>query len=372
MKKPKILVLHQGVKCDYQNDMVFISLLTSKKILLDSNVYPDFLFKDFKGSNLYGRGFTMYKKIDISYKKNSLDNVTIKKRIKEKYYDIILYSSIRKYDKFFNQVIKYYSREKIICIDGEDDLNFSIHHYLNSNYFKREISNFLHKINIEPISFFIPNLVLEELRKNFNFDLKKKFLKAYCDPNDKKTYIYKDEKKYFEQYSNSLFGVTKMKGGWDCLRHYEIILCNSLPYFENIDKKPPLVMQGYPVEFQLNANRLFKSQSNKKDCDIDMKKYEFLISKFQKYLQEMSNSFGSFKLKKIIFSQKDLKKSLIIRRNNIFWISFLKIVNIFLLLKWVFRQSGALKKNDPIRRILFIYSFFKRKYFLGKSFKGFF
>ena len=356
-------MLHKGKKCDYQNDMVFISLLTNENIIFDSNIYPDFLFKNFKGSNLYGRGFTIYKKIDKSYKKVGLDNLTIKKRIEDKYYDLIVYSSIRRYDEFFSQVIKFYPKEKIICIDGEDDLNFSIKHYLYSNYYKREISKFLYKINIEPISFFIPNLVLEELRKNYNFNLKKKFLKAYCDPNDKKTYIYKDEKEYYEQYSNSLFGVTKMKGGWDCLRHYEIIFCNCLPYFENIEKKPPLVMQGYPVEFQLNANSFLKLQGDKNVSDFDMKKYKFLISKFQKYLEEMSHSFGSFKLKNLILTKKGLKKSLIFRSSNIFWIFFLKIVNMFLLFKWVFRQSDALKKNDPIRRMIFIFKTFKRKYF---------
>ena len=355
MKKTKVLLLHKGTKCDYQNDMVFISLLTNQNIIFDSNIYPDFLFKDFKGSNLYGRGFTMYKKLDISYKKNDLDNLIIKKRIESTYYDLIIYSSIRRYDKFFNQVIKFYSRDKIICIDGEDDLTFSVKHYLNACYFKREMSKFLAKINIEPISFFIPNLVLEELKKNYNFNLKKKFMKAYCDPNDKKTYIFKDEKNYYKQYSNSLFGVTKMKRGWDCLRHYEIILCNCLPYFENFDRKPPLVMQGYPEKYQLNANNLFKLQADKKVCDFDIKKYKYLISKFQKYQEEMSYSFGSIKLKNMILDKKRVKKSLISRNKNIFWILFLRIVNIFLVFKWIFMISREKKK--PSRIIIFIYNF---------------
>ena len=67
--------------------MVFISLLTDERIIFDSNIYPDFLFKDCKDSNLYGRGFTMYKKLDTSYKKISLSRETIKKRIHNKYYD---------------------------------------------------------------------------------------------------------------------------------------------------------------------------------------------------------------------------------------------------------------------------------------------
>ena len=69
MKKPKILLLHKGDYCDYQNDMIFISLLTNKHIKFDSNIYPEFFFKDYKGSNLYGKGFTLYKKVSSSYKK---------------------------------------------------------------------------------------------------------------------------------------------------------------------------------------------------------------------------------------------------------------------------------------------------------------
>ena len=276
MQKTKILLLHKGESVDYQNDMVFISLLTSKHIQFDSNIYPEYFFKDYKGFNLYGKGFTMYKKLSTSYKRIGLNYQIIKQRIENKYYDFIIYSSIRRYDKYFNEVIKYYASNKIICIDGEDDLNFSVKHYLKSHYFKREITNFLFKINIEPISFFIPDEILKEIRSNFNFNLKKKFLKAYCDPNNPKTYIYNDEKNYYQQYSNSLFGVTKKKAGWDCLRHYEIILCKCLPYFENIDKKPSFIMKGYPVKLQLIANTLFKLNTDKKVCDFDMKNSQLI------------------------------------------------------------------------------------------------
>ena len=61
-------------------------------------------------------------------------------------------------------------------------------------------------------------------------------------------------------------------------------------------------MKGYPVKLQLIANNLFKINTDKKVCDFDMKKYKYLISKFQKYQEEMSTSFGSFQLKNIILS----------------------------------------------------------------------
>lgn len=62
---------------------------------------------------------------------------------------------------------------------------------------------------------------------------------SVIDPRDRKTYIYKNEKDYYDGYNISKFAITKKKGGWDCLRHYEIIASGCLPIFLNIEKCPP-------------------------------------------------------------------------------------------------------------------------------------
>ena len=53
-------------------------------------------------------------------------------------------------------------------------------------------------------------------------------------------------------------------------------------------------MQEYPVKYQLIANKLYNSLAVNKLSDFDMKKYDFLIDKFQKYQEKMSDSFVSF------------------------------------------------------------------------------
>ena len=63
----------------------------------------------------------------------------------------------------------------------------------------------------------------------------------------KNHHIFENEKDYFEDISTSWFGVTSKKGGWDTLRHYEIILLEHF-YFLGITIKPPLCSpQNLPV-----------------------------------------------------------------------------------------------------------------------------
>ena len=62
---------------------------------------------------------------------------------------------------------------------------------------------------------------------------------ATCDPRDTSTYIFDDEESYYNDYAKSLFAITMKKGGWDCLRHYEILAAGCLPVFLNISQNLP-------------------------------------------------------------------------------------------------------------------------------------
>lgn len=56
------------------------------------------------------------------------------------------------------------------------------------------------------------------------------------ETGDKSNYRYgpDDEAAYHKMYQNSLFALTKKKGGWDCLRHYEILANGCIPIFETL------------------------------------------------------------------------------------------------------------------------------------------
>ncbi|CAJ1396103.1 unnamed protein product [Effrenium voratum] len=65
-------------------------------------------------------------------------------------------------------------------------------------------------------------------------------------PGDARTYNYTEEAEYLKMYASSLYCITRKKGGWDCLRHYEILLAGCVPYFLDIELLPSLTMVHFP------------------------------------------------------------------------------------------------------------------------------
>ncbi len=75
-------------------------------------------------------------------------------------------------------------------------------------------------------------------------------------PGDVSTYIYTDETEYYKDYSRSYFALTWKKGGWDCLRHYEILASGCIPYFVDLEKCDTDTMPFFPKELILEAMHL--------------------------------------------------------------------------------------------------------------------
>ena len=78
-------------------------------------------------------------------------------------------------------------------------------------------------------------------------------------PGKLSTYIYDDEKTYYDMYSNSIFAITNKKLGWDCLRHYEILMNGCIPLFFNIEDCPKLILKTLPKERLLEIYSSFNS-----------------------------------------------------------------------------------------------------------------
>ena len=192
--------------------------------------------REYDINKIWGRGFTINNTLS-NY--NSIDRDDIKKKIKEKYFDLVIYGSIRRSDLFLDDVIKY--NNKVVFIDGEDDNIIDDRYTKSGLYFKRELLE--NKHNVLSISFAIPK---EKILKNINENPTN--LLAPLVPGRLKTYIYEDEKTYYEMYSKSIFAITNKKLGWDCLRHYEILMNGCIPLFFNIDDCPKLILKTLPKE----------------------------------------------------------------------------------------------------------------------------
>ena len=128
---------------------------------------------------------------------------------------------------------------KIIFVDGEDD-NYIENGLLSKGlYFKRELDIF--KSNVHPISFAIPKFKIKK-----DISQKKSFLLSPLIPGKLKTYIYEDEQNYNIMYQNSIFALTYKKAGWDCFRHYEILMNGCIPLFFNIEDCPKSILKTLP------------------------------------------------------------------------------------------------------------------------------
>jgi hypothetical protein len=104
-----------------------------------------------------------------------------------------------------------------------------------------------------PINFSIPKEKICEL----NDAVKTKLLSSLI-PGNVNTYVYNNEEAYYNEYRTSYFAITKLKGGWDCMRHYEILANGCIPYFIDIERCPPNTLTFLPKELILEGNRLYE------------------------------------------------------------------------------------------------------------------
>ncbi len=136
-----------------------------------------------------------------------------------------------------------------------------------------------------PITFSIPK---EKLYKD-NIIFKEKILSNLI-PGDTKTYIYNSEEDYYNEYKKSYFAITTKKGGWDCLRHYEILANGCIPYFFDIENCPNYTLYLCPKNLFLEANNLYDTRfKNKNFSDIteeDNYEYHILLNKLFEYIKQ--------------------------------------------------------------------------------------
>ena len=247
-----------GFISDYINDLVFYGLreLFGDNVVDSTQIIS--LYKEYEGKipprHLWG-GMTAFWLIGD----NNIDRTNIEEKIKDQYYDLVVYGVINRCKDYYDLVSKYYPANKIILIDSADEtiLNPLYEKHL---YFKRElVTN--HK-NLLPISFGIPTskLAIPNTNKTQEY--------AACIPGQPETYIFKSEQPYYEDYQKSYYGVTMKKAGWDCMRHYEILGNYCMPYFVGLEDCPKNTLANFPKELLLEGRELAKNFDEQKYFSI--------------------------------------------------------------------------------------------------------
>ncbi len=288
-KQLKLLVIQDASAPDYLADMISHFIYSNSLIdySIHTNSHPEYIFNDFSQDiALYGKGFTLYRQVNYKCKDllELLPTDRIKENISRNYYDKIIWTSIRRCSIYLHlAIVSSYTRESLICIDGQDDQYLAkIMGEVNPGefvtYYKREIGRIQDGLSVEPISFKFPHVhTLLDTR-----NVKKTQVLAQCDPRFKGTYVFTDEQSYYRNYSKSLFGFTTRKAGWDCLRHYEILACHCLPIFAGFEDIPDKTMVEWDRTLQLEVNNLWLlfSRTDTKDIKQLLKKWRVLMNKF--------------------------------------------------------------------------------------------
>ncbi len=226
---------------DYQCDM----LLHGLRELLGTDVVDvqrvwylyagDFADGSHDKAALYGRGFTMYGLLGDD---SAVDRTDIEAKIARRFYDLIIYGSVRRCTDHIDLVLHHYPATSIVFVDGEDDTSVVPTLVGRGLYLKRELLQ--ETPRIKPIHFAIPKQQIATT------PTAKTRVHAHIDPNDRSTYIYADEAAYYRGYAESFFGLTQKKAGWDCLRHYEIMANGCIPDFRDIESCPIATMVPLP------------------------------------------------------------------------------------------------------------------------------
>lgn len=156
------------------------------------------------------------------------------------------------------------------------------------------------------INYSIP---IEKIVKDVPY--KKKWY-ATVIPGDLSTYIFKEESEYYNDYKESVFGYTKKKSGWDCMRHYEILANGCIPIFENINDIPDGTMQTFPKDALKDFYKKMDSiiEAGNMNCEEIKNFIRFLIE----YTRENLTTIYTVKqmMKTLSISDTDIPKILFI------------------------------------------------------------
>lgn len=255
---------------DYLADAFIIGCKLHFKDNCHEHKIKKILYKNSDIGKVRGNGFTLYNNLPL------IDSVSCENLSSNiiKQYDYIVFTSIYRQYELFLELYSILDNKKTILLDGEDKGNvflYSWKYWKNPinwfrpkphklfPYFKREITEMtnyslhyklfsksfcmnrpLHK-NIRPISFAIPSekIIIELPKKTKDFPI------HIVDPEiaekiigSKTSYGFSNEEAYYKDLQESKFGITAKRGGWDCLRHYEIAANGGVICFKNLDEKP--------------------------------------------------------------------------------------------------------------------------------------
>ena len=78
---------------------------------------------------------------------------------------------------------------------------------------------------------------------------------------------WKQEYDYFASYRAAMYGYTKLKAGWDCNRHYEILAQGTAPWFEQLELSPAHTMMHLPKQLLIQLRDMLPYNADHYDSN---------------------------------------------------------------------------------------------------------
>lgn len=246
-----------------QGDFLEVSIFHGLRSIMGDNCvdYPEkkVMYHDWSETTkdeLHGRGFSLYREklSNLSYDRATIDYSK---------FDFVLFGTLGQYDGYpqYEDIVKQYDPSRIWYLDGHDMYGsapimgyFNGQHIVGNqkkNSFKRELI-FLED-GVYPTGFGIPEYQIRPI----DFSIKNKFLPRTVpsiavfghnpEMGTRHHHVFTEEEPYYRDMQESWFGLSCKKGGWDCLRHYEIMGAGALLLFRDYNQKPESCSpQGLP------------------------------------------------------------------------------------------------------------------------------
>ena len=240
----------------YQGDYMELTILNGlRKLVGDKCVdlprkkvcYHD--FSEIPKSSLHGRGFSL-----LSYPIADIDN-TLRENYRDIEFDAILIGHSHLYGEDIMCRLEGVKTKSVWILDGHDlfgqaprmirykeKLVIGVQY---KNPFKRElIEEVPSEFNVYPTGFGVPVEVIRPINIQGKTQLFQRTAPSFSlfggDPElgTRAHHIFEHEQDYYDDLSCSWFGLTCIKGGWDSLRHYEIIAAGTLVLYRDYDLKP--------------------------------------------------------------------------------------------------------------------------------------
>ena len=248
-----------------------------------------------------GHGFTLYGLLND----RPVDRSFVVQRLEVGWFDLVVIGQVWRQWGQLLDLAPLLQKVPVVLLEGADDTRLfhrsgtRIRRYgwqpfpIRSGrcfYFKREWDGQLplgSRCRVLPISFSIPSQKIRPV----DLRSKHKLLASHCvDPEVSReyglhtSYAFANEEAYYDDLAASRFAVTTKRGGWDCLRHYEIAAAGAVPCFRRLEAKPAAC-----APHGLKSGENCVSYQNSSDLQAQLACLEANPIQYQRLVQSSAN-----------------------------------------------------------------------------------